>query len=178
MKTLFWNVLSFFFAALGLCWTMLLLLFSRSVVSDSLRSHGLQHTRLPGPSTPPWVCSNSCPLNWWYHPSTSSSVIPFSSRLQSFPASGSFPISQFFASGGQSIEVSASASVLPVSIQEWFSLGLIGLISLLSKGLSGVFSNTTIQKHQFFCAQPSLWSNSHILTWLLNYSFDSTDLCQ
>ena len=127
----------------------------------------LQHTRLPCPSTTPGDCSNSCPLSWWCHPTISSSVIPFSSRLQSFPASESFPMSQFFSSVGQSIRVSASASVLPINIQDWFPLGLTGLISLQSKGLSRVFSNTTVQKHQFFSAQLSLWFNSHIHTWLL-----------
>ena len=116
--------------------------FSCSVVSDSLQLYGLQHTRLPYPSPTPGACSNSCPLNLWCYPTISSSVIPFSC-LQSFPASGSFPMSQFFPSGGQSIGVSASASVLPMNIQDWFPLGLTGLISLQSKGLSKVFSNTT-----------------------------------
>ena len=134
--------------------------FSRSVVSNPLRPHLLQHTRLPCPSPAPRVYSNSCPLSRYCHPTISSSVVPFSSHLQSFPASGSFLMSQFFTSGGQSVGVSASASVLPMSIQGWFPLGLTGLISLLSKGLSRVFS--TVQKHQFFSAQPSLWSNSHI----------------
>ena len=110
---------------------------------------------------------NSHPLSWWCHPTISSSVVPFSSRLQSFWASGSFPMSQFFASDGPSIGVSASASVLSINIQDWFPLGLTSLISLQSKGLSRVFSNTTFQKHQFFCAQPSLWSSSHVHTWLL-----------
>jgi len=119
-------------------------------MSDSLRPHGLQHARLPCPSSTPRACSNSCPLSWWCHPTISSSVIPFSSWPQSFPASGSFPVSQFFTSGGQSIGVSASASILPMNIQDWFPLGLIGLIFLQSKGLSRVFSNTTVQKHQFF----------------------------
>ena len=141
--------------------------FSRSVVSDSLWPHGLQHTRLPCPSPTPWVYSHSCPLSRWCHPTISSSVVPFSSCLQSFLASGSFPRSQFFASGGQSIGVLASASVLPMNIQDWFSLVLTGWISLLSRGLSRVFSSTKIQKHQFFGTQPSLWSNSHIHTWLL-----------
>jgi len=109
-----------------------------------------------------WACSNS-----WCHPTISSSVVPFSSCLQSFPASESFLRSQFFASGGQSIGVSASASVLPMSIEDWFPLGLIGLVSLQYKGLSRDFSNTTVQKHPFFGAQISLWSNSHIHTWLL-----------
>ena len=139
--------------------------FSHSVVSDSLQCHGLQHTRLPCPSPTPRVYSNSCLLHWWYHPTTSTSVIPFSSRLQSFPASGSFQMSQFFASGGQSIGVSASASVLPMNIQDWFPLGWTGWISLMSKWLSRVFSNTTVQKYQFFNSQPSLWSNgSHPYT--------------
>ena len=124
--------------------------FSHSVVSDSLRPHGLQHTRLPCPSPTPEACSNSCPLNQWCHQTISSSVIPISSCRQSFPASGSFPMSQFFTSGGQRIGVSGSASVLPMNIQDWFCLGLIDLISLPSKGLSRVFSNTTVQKHQFF----------------------------
>ena len=141
--------------------------FSRSVVSYSLRPHGLQHTKPPCPSPTPRVYSHSCPLDWWCHPTISSSVIPFSSCLQSCPASGSFPMSQLFALGGQSIGASASASVLPVNIQGLFPLGFTGLISLLSKGLSRAFSSTTIQKHQFFGAQLSLWSNSHIYTWLL-----------
>ena len=121
--------------------------FSHSVVSDSLRHHGLQHTRLPCPSPTPRACSNSCPLSRWCHSTISSSVIPFSSCLQSFPASGSFLMSQLCPSGGQSNGVSASASVLPMNIQDWFPLGLTGLISLQSKGLSRVFSNTTVQKH-------------------------------
>ena len=137
------------------------------VISDSLRPHGLQHPRPPCLSPTPGVYSNSCPLSQWCHPIISSSVIPFSSRLQSFPESGSFQMSQFFTSGGPSVGVSASASVLPMNIQDWFPLGWTGWISLLSKGLSRVFSNTTIQKHQFFSAQLSLWSNSHIHTWLL-----------
>ena len=120
--------------------------FSHSVMSNSLGPHGLQHARLPCPSPTPRACSNSCPSSQWCHPTISSSVVPFSSCLQSFPASGSFPMSQFFASGGQSTGVSASASVLPVNIQDWFPLGLTGWISLQSKGLSRVFSNTTVQK--------------------------------
>ena len=130
--------------------------FSCSVVSDCLRPHGLQHARLPHPSPTPRACSNSCPLSQWCYPTTSSSVILFSSCLQSFQASGSFPMSRFFPSGGQSIEVSASATVLPMNIQDWFPLGWTRLISLQSKGLSRVFSNTTIQNHQFFSAQLSL----------------------
>ena len=141
--------------------------FSRSVMSDSLRVYGLQHARPSCPSSTPGACLNSCPLSWWCHPTISSSVIPFSSCLQSFPASGSFLKSQFFASGGQSIGASASASVLPMNIQDWFPLGLTGLISLQSKGLSRVFSNTIVQKYQFFGAQLSLRSNSHIHIWLL-----------
>ena len=121
----------------------------------------------PCPSPTPRACSNSCPLSRWHHPTISSSVIPFSSCLQSFSGSGSFLMSQLFTSGGQSIAASASASVLPLNIQDWFPLGWTGLISLLSWGLSRVFSNTTIRKHQFFNTQPSLWSNSHICTWLL-----------
>ena len=134
-----------------------------SVMSHSLQSHGLQHDRFPCPSPTPGVYSNSYPLSQW----CSSFVIPFSSHLQSFPASGYFQMSQFFTSGGQSIGVSASASVLPLNIQDWSPLGWTGWISLQSKGLSRVFSNTTVQKHQFFGSQLSLWSNSHIHTWLL-----------
>ena len=130
--------------------------FSCSVVFDSLWPHGLQHVRLPYPSPTPRAYSNSCPSSRWCHPTLPSSVIPFSSCLQSFPSSGTFPMSQFFASGGQRIGVSASASVLPMTIQDWFPLEWTGWISLLSKGLSRVFSNTTLQKHQFFATQPSL----------------------
>ena len=124
-------------------------------------------TRLPCPSPAPGACSNSCSSSWWCHPTISSSVVPFSSCLQSFPASESFPMNQFFSSGGQTIGVSASASVLPMNIQDWIPLGLTGGISLLSKGLSRVFSYTTLQKNQFFSTQLSLQSNSHIHTWLL-----------
>ena len=135
-------------------------------MSDSLRPYGLQHTRLLCSPLSPGVCSNSYPLSQWCYLTMSSSVAPFSFCLQSFPASGSFPyLSQFFASGGQSI--GASATVLPMNIQDWFPLGLTGLIYLQSKELSRIFSNTTVQKHQFFCIQPSLWSNSHICTQLL-----------
>ena len=153
--------------------------FSHSVMSDSLRPHGLQHTRLPCPSPTPGACPDSYPLGWWCHPTISSSVVPFSSSLQSFPASGSFPLSQFFTSGGQSIGVSASTSVLPMNIQDWFPLEWTGLISLLSKALSRVFSNTTVQKHQFYGTQlffivqltsihdywkkPQLWVDGHLL---------------
>ena len=141
--------------------------FSHSVVSDSLWPHGLQQARLPCALPTPRVCSNSYPSSQWCHPTISFSVIPFSSCLQSFPASGSFPVSQFFTLGGQSIGVSVSASVLPTNIQDWFPLGWTGWISLLSKGLSRVFSNITVQKHQFFGTQLSLWSKSHSHTWLL-----------
>ena len=130
--------------------------FNCSIVFNSLQPYKLQHARLPCPSPTPRAFSNSCPSSQWCHVTISSSVIPFSSRLQSCPASGSFPVSQFFTSGGQSIGASASTSVLPVNIQYWFPVGLTGLISLQSKGLSRVFSNTTVQKHQFFGAQLSL----------------------
>ena len=142
-----------------------LLLFGHSVMSDSLQPHGLQHTRLPCSSLSPGVWLNSCPLNWSCHPTISSSVVPFSSCLQSFPASGSFPMSLLLAWDGQSI--TASASVLPKNIYDWLPLGLAGLISWLSKELARVFSNTTVQKHQFFGPQLSSWCNSHIHTWLL-----------
>ena len=134
----------------------LLYQFSCSVMSNPLQPHGLQHARLPCPLPTPGDCPNSCPSSKWCHPTISSSVVPFSSCLQSFPASGSFPMSQFFTSGGQSIGASASASVLPVNIQDWLPLGLTGLISLLSKGLSRAFFNATVQKHQFFSTQLSL----------------------
>ena len=127
--------------------------FSHSVMSDSLRPHGLQHTRPPCLSPTPGGYLNSCPLNQWCHPTISSSVIPIFKRLQSFPASGSFPMSQLFASGGQSIGVSAWTSVLPMNIQDWSPLGWTDWISLQSKGLSRVFSNTTGQKYQLFSAQ-------------------------
>ena len=127
--------------------------FSRSVVSDSLQPHGLQQTRLPCLSPTPGAYSNSCPLRWWCHPAISSSVVHFSSHIRSFPASGSFPVSQFLASGDQSIGVSASTPVLPMNIQDWSPLGWTGWISSQSKGLSRVFSNTTVQKHQFFGIQ-------------------------
>ena len=136
-------------------------------MSNSLQPHGLQHPRLPGPSPNPEDYSNLCPSSQWCHPTISSSVIPFSSCLHPIPASESFQMSQFFASSGQCIGVSASASVLPMNIQDWFALGLTGWISLQSKGLPRVFSNTTVQKHRFFSTQLSLWFNSHIHTWLL-----------
>ena len=141
--------------------------FSRSVVSDSLRPNEPQHARPPCPSPTPGVHPNPCPLSWWCHPAISYSVVPFSFCTQSFPASGSFPMSQLFTWGGQSIGVSASAPVLPMNTQDQSPLGWTGWISLQSKGLSRVFSNTTVQKHQFSSAQLSLWSNSHIHTWPL-----------
>ena len=141
--------------------------FNRSVMSDSLQPHEPQHARPPCPSPTPRVHPSPCPLSWWCHPTTSSSVIPFSSYPQPFPASGSFPVSQLFASGGQSIGVSASTSVLPMNTQDWSPLGWTGWISLQSKGISRVFSNMTVQKHQFFSAQLSLYSNSHIHAWPL-----------
>ena len=131
-----------------------------SLVSDSLWPHGLLHARLPCPLPAPGACSNSCPLSQWCHPTISSSILPFSSCLQSFPASRSFPMSQFFTAGGQNTGVSAPASVLPMNIQDWFPLGLTGWISLLSKGLSRVFSNTTVQK-------PTHGSNLNI-HWQMN----------
>ena len=130
--------------------------FSHSVMSNSLQPNGLQQARRPCPSPTPEVYSNSCPLSRWCHPAISSSVIPFSSHFQSFPASGSFQMSKFFASGGQSISISPSTSVLPMNIQDRFPLGLTGWIYLQSKGLWRVFSNTTVQKHQFFGVQLSL----------------------
>ena len=136
---------------------------SRSVMSDSLQPHGLQHTRPFCPSPNPRVYSNTCPLCWWWHPTISSSVIPFS-ILPSFPASGSFLVSKFFALSGQILEFKLQPSVLPVNIQAWFPWGLTDWISLQSKGLSRVFSNTTVQNHQFFGAQFSSQSNSHIHT--------------
>ena len=150
--------------------------FSHSVMSDSLWTHGQQHARLPCLLPTPGAYTNSCLSSQWYY-ATISSVIPFSSHLQYFPASGSFPMSQFFTSGGQSIGVSASTSVLPMNIQDSFPLGWIGWISFQSKGLSRVFSNTTVQKHQFFCSQlysPTL--TSFLYYWKIR-SFDWMDLC-
>ena len=148
--------------------------FNHSVMSDSLWPHGLQHARLPCQSQTPGACSKSCRSSRWCHLTISYSLVPFSSCLQSFPVSESFPASRLFASGGQNIGASASTSDLPMNIQGWFPLGLTGLISLQSKGLSRVFSSTTVGKHQFFGSQPSLWSNhkdsviySHIHIWLL-----------
>ena len=147
-------------------------------MSDSFQPHRLQDTRLPSPSPTPGACSNPWPLSWWCHSIISSSVIPFSSCLQSFPASGSFPMSQFFTSGGQHIRSSASASVLPLKIQDWFLLGLTGLTSLQSKGLSRVFYNTTAQSINFsvfsFLYSPTLTSTHD---YWKNHSFDQTDLC-
>ena len=145
------------------------LLFSCSVA----KSLWLCDVRLPCPSLSLRVCSDSCPVSRWFYLAISSSVTPFSSCLQSIPSTGSFPVSQLFASSGQSFRVSASAPVLPINIQYWFPLRLTDLISLLSKGFSRSFSNTTVQKQQFFIAQISLWCNSHISTWLpKNHSFD------
>ena len=140
---------------------------SCSVMSDSLGPHGLQHARPPCPTPTPRVYPNSCPLSQRCHLTSSSSVIPFSFHLQSFPASESFQMSQLFASGGRSIGVSASTSVLPMKTQDWSPVGWTGWISFLSKWLSRVFSNTTVQKHHFFGTQLSLQSNSHIHTWPL-----------
>ena len=153
---------------------MLLLLFSLQVMSDSLRPHGLQHARLSCPSLSPGVCSNSCPVSQWCHPIISSSVAPFSSCPQSFPASGSFPVSWIFASDGQSIGASSSRPVLPMNIQGCFPLGLTGLI-LQAKGLSRVFSNTTVKKHQLvlsFLYSPTLisisdyWKTIALTRWI------------
>ena len=136
--------------------------FSRSVMSNSLRSHEPQHARPPCPSPTPGVHPNSWPLSWWCHPTVSSSVLPFSPCPQSFPASGSFQMSRLFTSGGQSIGVSAPTSVLPMNTQDWSPLGWTGWLSLQSKWLSRIFSNPTVQKHPFFGAQLSLWPNSHM----------------
>ena len=144
-------------------------------MSDSLWPHGLQHIRLPCPSPNPRACSDSCPSSQWCHPSISSSVVPFSSHLHSFPASGSFPMSQFFASGGQSIGVSASTSVLPMNIQDWFPLGWTGWISLQSKGLSRVFSNTTtVGVHtttQYHSTTYSYFWFDKLFTYTYEYSY-------
>ena len=144
--------------------------FTRSVMSNSLQPHELQHTRPPCPSPTPGVHSNSCPLSQWCHPAISSSVVLFSTCPQSLPASESFPMGQLFTSGGQTNGVwstGALASVLPMNTQDWSPLGWTGWISLQSKGLSRVLSNTTVQNHQFFGPQLSLWSNSHIHAWLM-----------
>ena len=152
-------------------------LFSLLVLSNFLWPHGLQHVRLPCPSSSPRVYSNSCPLSRRCHSTISSSVTPFSSCLQSSPASGSFPMIQLFTSSGQSIGVSASVSLLPMTVQRWFPLGLTRLISLQSKGLSRIFSGTTIQKHQFFGAQLSLQSNSLYVTIGKTIAVNYRDLC-
>ena len=152
--------------------------FSLSVVSDSLWPHGLQHTRLSCPSPIPGAFSNSWSSSWWCHPTISASVVPFSSRLQSVPASGSFPMSQFFTSGGQSIRASASASVLPMNFQDWFRLVLTGLISLQSKRLSRIFSNTTAQiinSSVLSCLYSPTLTSIH--DYWKNHSFDYMDLC-
>ena len=149
-------------------------MFSCQVMSDSSWTHGLQHARLPHPSLSPGVYPSSCPLNLWYHPTISSSIILFSFCPQSFPASGSFPMSQLFPFGGQSIGASTSASVFPKSFQSLFPLGLTGLISLLSKGCSRVFTSTTVWKHQFFCALSSLTSRHD---YWRDHSLDYMDLC-
>ena len=154
---------------------------SPSVMSSFLQPHGLQRTRLLCHSASPTACSNLCPLSRWCYPTISFSVILFSSCLLYFPASGSFSMSWLFASGGQNIGASASPSVLPMNIQGWFPLGWTRWISLQSKGLSRVFSNTTVQKHQFFGTQLSLWSSPTLTSvhdhWE-NHSFDYMDLCQ
>jgi len=157
----------------------LLLLFSCWVMSDSLWPNGLQHPRLLYPSLSCRVCLNSCPLSRWCYLTISSSATPFSFCLQSFPVSGSFPVGRLSTSGGHSTRATATASVLPMNIQGWVPLGLTALISLPSKGLSRVFPSTTVWKHQFFSAQPSLWSSYHIVhDYWKNYSFDYMDLCQ
>ena len=156
---------------------MCTLLFSHSVMSNSATSWTAA-LQAPCPSLSPGFCSNSCPLSWWCHPTISSSVIPFSSCPQSFPASESFPMSQLFTSGGQRIGASASPSVLPMNIQGWFPLGWTGWISLLSKGLSRVFSST-IQKHQFFRLRVLYgWTLTSVHDYWKNHTFDYTDLCQ
>ena len=159
-----WNISIIMFLLVTMITIIVIVIVS--VMSDSLWSHGLQHARLTCPSLSPGACANSRLLSQWCHPTISSSVIPFSSCLQSFPASGPFLLSQLVTSGGQSIKASASASVLPINIRDWFPLGLTGLISLQSKGLSRVFSNTTVLRHQFFSAQSFLLPSSHICTWL------------
>ena len=145
--------------------------FNHSELSDSLWPHELQHARVLCPPPTLRAFSNWCPSSQWHHPTISSSVIPFSFYLHSFPVSGPFPKSQFFALGAQSIGSSTSASFHPMNIQGWFSIGLTSLISFQFKGLSRVFSSTTIQRHHFFSVQPSLWSNSHIHTWLHSFGF-------
>ena len=148
-------------------WWVASVQFSHSVMSDSLQPHGLQHNRPPCPSPTPGVYPGSCPLSRWCHPTISSSGVPFSSCLQSFPTTGSFPVSQFFTSGGQNIGASASASVLPMNIQDWF-LRMDWFDFLAVQGALKSLLQHHNSKHQFFCTQPSLWSNSHIHTWLLD----------
>ena len=154
--------------------------FSHADIFDSLRTHGLQHARLPCPLPTPKAYSDSCPLSQWCHPTSSSSVDLFSSCLQSFPTSGSLPLSQFFTSGGQSIGASTIASVLPMNIQDWFPWGWTGWISLQSKGFSRVFSNTTVQKHHFFGSHLTFYDPplTSIHDYWKNCSFDCMDLCQ
>ena len=166
-KTVALTILTFVSRVMSMLFKTLSQFSSVSVVIDSLWPHGLQHARLPCPSPTLGVYSNLCPLSHWCHPTILSSVIPFSSCPQSFPASGSFLMSQLFASGGQSIGVSTSTSVLPMNTQDWSPLRCTGWMSLQSKELSRVFSNTTVQKHQFFVIQFSSQSNSHIHTWPL-----------
>ena len=151
--------------------------FSRSVVSDSLWPRESQHARPPCPSPTPGIYPNTCPLSWWCHPTVSSAVIPFSSCPQSFPASGSFQMSQLFASGGHSIRVSALTSVLPKNTQDWSPLGWTSWISLQYKGLSRVFSKTTVQKHQFFCAQLYSPTLTSIQDHWKNHTLDKMNLC-
>ena len=164
---LYFKNISFYFPYL------LLLFFSGSVVSNSLPPQEPQNARPPCPSPTPGVHPNPCPSRWWFHPTISSSVIPLSSCFQSFPALGSFLMSHLFTSGDQSIGTSASAWDFPMNIRDWFPLGLTGWISLQSKGLSRVFSNTTVRKYQFLIAQPSLWANFHIHIWLLEKAIAS-----
>ena len=142
-------------------------LLSHSDVFNLLQPHGMKHARLSCPSLSPRVYSNSCPLNWWCHPTISSSIIPFSPALNLSQHQGLFQWVGFSHQVAKVLEFQLQPSVLLMNIQDWFPLGLTGLISVLSKGLSRILSSTTIQKHQFFSAQPSLWSNSHIHTWLL-----------
>ena len=154
-----------------------LLLFSCSVVADSLQPHGLQHTRLPCPSPSPRVWSNSCPSSWWCHPTNSSSVIPFFSCLNLVQHQGLFHWVSSSLIWWPSIGASTLASVLPMNIQDWLLLQLTGLISLLSKGISNVFSNTTVRKHQFFGTQTSLWSNSDPIMYIRTRSPNSPHSC-
>ena len=165
MRSIFWLKIIWLFG--GVFGHKFFLLFNCQVMSDSSWPHEVQQARLPCPSPSPGVCSSSCPLHWWCHPTISSSVILFSFCPQSFPASGTFPMSRLFASGDQNTGASVLASAVPMSIQGWFPLRLTALISLLSKALSGVFSSTTVWSYQFFDILPSLPSSSHTCTWLL-----------